>query len=120
MAIGSTAEPHFQGSSDEPARSEVADVLWDLWQKRRPEVIADLERLITLLTDLSNSPDTDESLIESCAKTAALVHQLHGAFGVFGWSALKARLGAVEQALVVNSPNHDHIAAVQSVLSELP
>jgi hypothetical protein len=120
MSIGSTAEPHFQGPSDEPARSEVTDVLWDLWQKRRPEVIADLERLIILLTDLRDSPETDKSRIESCAKTAALVHQLHGAFGVFGWSALKERLGAVEQALADNSLIHDHIAAVQSVLSELP
>ena len=117
MGIGSTAEPPVNGLPETQPSTQIDDVLMALWQKRRPEVVADLERLVAFLADWEQrSADT-----EMQGQAVALAHQLHGIFGIFGWQDLKVRLGAVELSLHSAEPNIDElITTVRSVASNLP
>lgn len=123
MSVGSTSEPPPDGASSEPLPPFLSDVLATLWNKRRSEVVNDLERLITLLGNQSHNPSVPIELAESIA----LAHQLHGAFGVFGLTTLKERFGIIEQMLVSDDvstldlvASRELIAAVRTVLANLP
>jgi hypothetical protein len=117
MGNGSTAEPPINGSPETQPSTEIDDVLMALWQKRRPEVVADLERLVAFLIDW----DERSADSETRAKVVALAHQLHGIFGIFGWQDLKGRLGTVELGLISAEPSiNELITTVRSVASNLP
>jgi HPt (histidine-containing phosphotransfer) domain-containing protein len=88
-----------------------------LWRKRRPEVVADLEQLVAFLTEWDHK--AADAVMQ--AQAAALAHQLHGIFGIFGWQELKTQVGSVEQSLISAEPNFSElITAVLRVASNLP
>ncbi|MGA0878425.1 MAG: Hpt domain-containing protein [Ilumatobacteraceae bacterium] len=107
MAERSTIEP----------QDPVAAVLADLWIKRRPELVSDLSALRARLDDLVRAPKDRVHR----ARATALAHRLHGAFGVFGFTAVKIRIGEIETALRNGSEiTTSTVAAVETLLRELP
>lgn len=85
------AEP--TGSTNPPGDPHAA--LAALWAERRPEVVADLESLRALLSDLRQTPDSAAQR----ARAVTLAHRIHGALGVFGHDEAKSRLALIEAAL---------------------
>jgi len=117
MCAGSTNVPPPHSGSSKPSSGAISETLAALWQKGRPEVVADLQQLIVLLSGLDGQTATATGI----ADATALAHRLHGAFGVFGWTALKDDLGTVEQSLVSGETAFiDLISTIQRVLASLP
>lgn len=107
MADGSTSEPP----------DPVSAVLTDLWTKRRPEVVADLSALRSLLEILMRAPD---DRVERTRATA-IAHRLHGALGVFGFAEVKAHIAEIEAGLRDESAvTSSTVAALEAVIRELP
>lgn len=107
MAEGSTPEP----------QDPVTTVLADLWAKRRPEVESDLGTLQALIEEVIRTPND-----QGCRNQAiAIAHRLHGALGVFGFTAQKNRLADIETELRSESTvTTSVVTAVEMVLGELP
>ena len=91
----------------------IAAALAELWTRRRPEVLMDLERLADLLEHLRSEP-TSTSVIENAI---SLAHRLHGAFGVFGLTDQKRAMSDVETMLRSSSLTVDDVQSSISITS---
>lgn len=105
-----------EGSTPEPQES-ISAVLADLWTKRRPDVVSDLGALQASVDDAIRFPN-DRGHRD---RAITIAHRLHGALGVFGFSAHKDRLADIETELRSDSAITGSVTeAVQAVLRELP
>ena len=87
MSTGSTPDPSTPNTPD--------GVLAAMWSTRRPEVLADLDRLRELVDDLAERPDDPDRQ----DRAVSLAHRLHGTVGVFGLSEARSLMAEAEAAL---------------------